>query len=114
MRPRLLPIFVAALAGLVWWGAGDPAGAGIVRDGKASPANPAIEAGGVHPMTRAAPPVPYSLIGAIANEGYWRGSWQYGQWPLLQLTGSRRHALQERMMFRSFNALPPTPPIWIR
>ena len=115
MRPRSVAILMAVLMGIVWLGAGDPAAARVVHDGRSAPSNPAIEAGGVHPANKASRSIPYSEIGALANEGYWGRPYAVWPWHLIRPVIWHPHPAFDRMMFRSFNRTGlVSAPIWIR
>jgi hypothetical protein len=105
MRPSIPHIIAVALLVVVCRGAVDQAGAKVVRDGKgATPANPAVEAGGLRRQSAAPPQIPYSLIGAIAGQDRWIGAcsiWQSGLLDSLSV-----HRARARTTLRPFNDTP--------
>jgi hypothetical protein len=68
MHPRIMQIAFATLVLLMCRAGADQGRATVVRDSRAGSGNPAVEAGGYHLPHGPPPPVPYSLIGAIATE----------------------------------------------
>jgi hypothetical protein len=79
------PTYALAIAVfcLLSWTATDQGEAKVVRDGRGSVSNPAVQTGGIPlPPHEKPPAIPYSLIGAIASEGYWMS--QYPIWPWQQ------------------------------
>src|SRR3954452_856629 len=66
MCPRATLVLAAALVPLLC----QPLAAKVVRDGKTSSSSPAVEAGGFRLAPQPPPSIPYSLIGAIAGDGY--------------------------------------------
>ena len=75
MHRRIRLILAAVAVLLVCRAAADQAGATVIRDGKAAPSNPAVEAGGKKPLgtggDRVPDNIPYSLIGAFPISYPW-------------------------------------------
>lgn len=94
MSPRIRQVIVATLVLLVGYGAGDQGAATVIRDGRtASAGNPAVEAGG-HRLTAKHPsPLPYSLIGAMADSNYWHGPPLVWPWRLFSPFTWRSHGI---------------------
>src|SRR3978361_867701 len=82
MRPRFTCILAIAAVSLLSTIAIDHGVAKVVRDSNAVASNPSVEAGGPRPPKRPDPSIPYSLVGAIASEGYWM--MQCAIWPWQQ------------------------------
>jgi hypothetical protein len=99
MRP---PIIAAALVLVICLAALDQAKARVVRDDQGAPANPAVEAGGHRLLTAPSPSVPYSLIGAMANEDRWVGACSIWPWKLLDRFSLRPGGARARMTIRPF------------
>ena len=115
MSPRTIAIIAAALILVLGRAAFDTGSATVVRDAKGATANPAVEKGGYHPQPMAPPPVPYSLIGAIADDNRWFPSclaWPLSRFRPLSLHGHRN--LNRINMLppgtRTTNWLPPLAP----
>ena len=66
MRPTIPLIIATALVLVLCQEMTDQAVAKVVRTGRSAPANPAVEEGGLHLVPGPPPPIPYSLIGALA------------------------------------------------
>jgi hypothetical protein len=80
MRPRIALGIAAVLILVLCEGMAHEAAAKLVRNAHPAPSNPAVEAGGLRVRRGSPPPVPYSLIGALAsqNQVYWlypRSAW---------------------------------------
>jgi hypothetical protein len=74
--PRRIHLMMAAVAVLLLCRvAAEQAGATVVRDGKAAPSNPAVEAGGAKPVggvhERAPDNISYTLIGTLPMSSPW-------------------------------------------
>jgi hypothetical protein len=104
MRPRILYIIAAALVLVVCRTAFDDAGAKITRDGKGSPSNPPVEAGGYHLTKGTSAPVSYSLVGAVANESQWVGTCSGGPWRLFDMISQQRNGIHGKAFVRRINA----------
>src|ERR1700674_765034 len=66
MRPTIPLTIAAALVLVLCHEMTDQAVAKVVRTGRSVPSNPAVEEGGLHLVPGPPPPIPYSLIGALA------------------------------------------------
>jgi hypothetical protein len=66
MRRTIPLIIAAALVLVLCQEMSDQAVAKVVRTGRSAPSNPAVEEGGLHLAPGPPPPIPYSLIGALA------------------------------------------------
>jgi hypothetical protein len=113
MRPRIRPV-IAALVLLLCQEVASQAIAKVVRDGKATQSNQAVESGGYRPPPQQSPPdPPYSLVGAIASQGNWLS--QCALWPWRMIGSlSFRHRREPAFMVHSlpperrpFNWVPP-------
>lgn len=68
MSPRMIATMTALLLCL---GAVNEANARLVRDDPARPTSPAVEANGHHLPSGHKPSVPYSVVGAMSEQGHW-------------------------------------------
>ncbi|HEY0185307.1 MAG TPA: hypothetical protein VGC09_21105 [Rhodopila sp.] len=91
MRPHLLRITAAVFVLLLCHAAASPAKATLVRGGRTDTGNPAAEPGGHRLTPGPPPPIPYSLIGAIATETSWRT--QDPAWACQMFRSFGRHRL---------------------
>jgi hypothetical protein len=104
MRPNIANIIAVALLVVACRGVVEQAAAKVVRDGKgATPANPAVEAGGIRRLPATPPQVPYSLIGAIASQDRWIGSCSIWQWGLLNSLSGHHTGGDARTVLRTFD-----------
>jgi hypothetical protein len=80
MRPYFALIIATVLVLVLCERMAGQAAAKVVQDEKAAPSNPAVEEGGYRlPPGTPPPPVPYSLVGALASESHWLA--QCATWP---------------------------------
>jgi hypothetical protein len=91
MRPTISLTIVAALVLVLCQEMADQAVAKVVRTGRSVPSNPAVEEGGLHLVPGPPPPIPYSLIGALALDnqvvgrcGFWSPWALFGPSPFRQ------------------------------
>jgi hypothetical protein len=113
MRPTIPLLIAAALVLVFCHGMTDQAVAKVVRTGKTTPSNPAVEEGGLHLAPgHPPPPVPYSLIGALAldNQGVGRCSFWQQPWGLFAPLPFRQPGFFGpfffRQPFRQFSTFP--------
>ncbi len=105
MRPHVTRSIAAALVLILCRGAVDTGAARVIRDDRSGPANPAVEVGG-HRLSSGPPPaIPYSLIGAIADEHRWFTDCAVWPWNLFGSISFRRHRITSRAPL----ILPPLP-----
>lgn len=111
MRPTIPLTIVTALVLVLCLEMSDQAVAKVVRTGRSAPSNPAVEEGGLHLVPGPPPPIPYSLIGALALDSqvvgrcaFWSPWGWFGPLPFRQsgLFGP----LPFRQPFRQFGAGP--------
>ena len=100
MRPTIPLTIAAALVLILCQEMTDQAVAKVVRTGRSAPANPAVERGGLHLVPGPPPPIPYSLIGALALDSQVVGRCAF--WPPWGLFGP----LPFRQPFRQFGVGP--------
>ncbi len=96
MRKRAIWMLAAAVVLLVMRTGIDSGTAKVVRDTGATVGNPGVETGGQSLPPQPPPPIPYSLIGALASEDNWL--MQCAFWPWREFGSMRwfrHHALQE-------------------
>jgi hypothetical protein len=91
MRPRNTIVLVGAAVLLLCRAAADPGGAKVVRDPGGPASNPGVETGGLHLPPQPPPPIPYSLIGAIASDGAWLMQCALWPWQQFGAMGWFRH-----------------------
>jgi hypothetical protein len=109
---RTIPFTItAALVLVLCQETTDQAVAKVVRTGRSAPSNPAVEEGGLHLVPGPPPPIPYSLIGALALDsqvvgrcGFWSPWGFFGPLPFRRpgLFGP----LPLRQTFRQFATVP--------
>jgi hypothetical protein len=112
MLPHIKRFIIAAFVLVLCHAAVDQGSATVVRDGKNGPANPAVEAGGHHPMTKQPPAVPYSLIGALGDGAQW--CMPRFAWPWRMFDTFPRHSHSASGRFRAIqpgDRLPGLPPL---
>jgi hypothetical protein len=108
---RTIPFTItAALVLVLCQETTDQAVAKVVRTGRSAPSNPGVEEGGLH-LVPAPPPIPYSLIGALALDsqvvgrcGFWSPWGFFG--PLRFRQPALFGPLPLRQTFRQFATVP--------
>jgi hypothetical protein len=100
MRPTIPLTIAAALVLVLCHEMTDQAVAKVVRTGRSAPSNSAVEEGGLHLAPGPPPPIPYSLIGALALDGQVVG--RCGLWSPWGSFGP----LAFRQPFQQFGAFP--------
>jgi hypothetical protein len=109
---RTIPFTItAALVLVLCQETTDQAVAKVVRTGRSAPSNPAVEEGGLHLVPGPPPPIPYSLIGALALDsqvvgrcGFWSPWGFFGPLPFRQ--PALFSPLPLRQTFRQFATFP--------
>jgi hypothetical protein len=111
MRPTIPLTIAAALVLVLCHEMTDQAVAKVVRTGRSAPSNSAVEEGGLHLAPGPPPPIPYSLIGALALDSqavgrcaFWSPWGSFGPLPFRQ--PGLFSPLPFRQPFRQFAAFP--------